>query len=63
VDPIVPIARSDRTVQPVALPRLRPLEREEERQRRERERKRRQRPANRPEKPAGAGDSGLDVRA
>jgi hypothetical protein len=63
VDPIFPIARADRTVQPVDLPRLSPLEREQEKQRRERERKRRQRPAKGPEKPADAGDGGLDVRA
>jgi hypothetical protein len=63
VDRIFPIGRSDRTVQPVELSRLSPLEREQEKQRRERERRRRQRPAERPETPAGEGDSGIDVRA
>jgi hypothetical protein len=64
VDPIQPIGRTeDRTVQPVDLARLRPLEREEEKQRRERERRRRQAtpqtPANRGAEPNG----GIDVRA
>jgi len=56
---IEPIAR-DRTVQPVELPRLRPVEREQERQRRERERRRRARP--RPQNPPGESGSGIDVR-
>jgi hypothetical protein len=58
VDPIQPIGRQDRTVQPVDLPRLRPFEREEER-RRERERKRPPRP---PEERSERGADGIDVR-
>jgi hypothetical protein len=57
VDPIQPIGRQDRTVQPVDLPRLRPLDRDEER-RRERERERRRPPEKRPE----GGADGIDVR-
>ena len=55
---------ADRTVQPVGLPPLTPLEREQERQRREKERERRRRqeganpPAERPED----GRGGIDVR-
>jgi hypothetical protein len=61
MDPIRPIARRDRAVQPVELSRLRPLDREEER--RERERRRRQQSAAAPVKrPEGGGD-GIDVRA
>jgi hypothetical protein len=58
---IEPIAR-DRTVQPVGLTRLTPVEREQEKQRRERERERRRRAQPRPGKPAQPGDSGIDVR-
>jgi hypothetical protein len=63
MDSIRPIGRSDRTVQPVELARLTPLEREHERERREQARKRRQKAA----KPREGGDDrpsgGLDVRA
>ena len=63
MDPIRPIERSDRTVQPVDLTRLGPLEREEQRERREQARKRRQKAReSRPseeDRPSG----GLDVRA
>ena len=58
---IEPIAR-DRTVQPVELTRLTPVEREQEKQRRERERERRRRTQPRPRKPGQPGDSGIDVR-
>jgi hypothetical protein len=51
---------SDRTVSPVGLTRLTPIEREQERQRREQERKRR-RP--KPEPPREDGRPGIDVRA
>jgi hypothetical protein len=65
-DPIRPISPSDRTVPPVDLTILTPLEREQDKQRRERERQRRQKaarttpetPQNRPEEP----NSGIDVR-
>jgi hypothetical protein len=62
VDPIQPIGRSDRTVQPVELPPLRALEREREEERRERARKRR--PSGRPKPGNGAVEpnSGIDVR-
>jgi hypothetical protein len=52
--------RSDRSVPPVGLPRLTPLEREQERQRRERERRKRapQPPQERPDE----GRPGIDVR-
>ena len=59
---IEPIARSDRTVQPVELTRLTPLEREQERQRRERERERRRKAQPRAQKPPSEGGSGIDVR-
>jgi hypothetical protein len=55
---IEPIGR-DRTVPPVELRRLKPLEREEERQRRERERKRRQ---AKQEPPPADERSGIDIR-
>jgi hypothetical protein len=56
IEPIGP----DRTVQPVSLPRLTPVEREQERQRRERERekRRRERAQDRPDD----GRPGIDVR-
>jgi hypothetical protein len=57
---IEPIAR-DRTVPPVQLPRLSPVEREQEKQRRERERRRRGQP--RSQKLPQQGGSGIDVRA
>ena len=53
--------RPDRTVQPVVLPRLTPVEREQEKQRRERERRRRA--SQRPQNPPRPGGSGIDVRA
>jgi hypothetical protein len=55
---IEPIGR-DRTVPPVELRRLTPLEREEERKRRERERKRR-RAAQKP--PPADERPGIDIR-
>jgi hypothetical protein len=58
VDPIQPIGRQDRTVPPVDLPRLRPLDRDEERRQRERKR-----PQNPPEKRPEGGADGIDVRA
>jgi hypothetical protein len=58
VDPIQPIGRPDRTVQPVDLPRLRPLDRDEERRQRERKR-----PQHKPEKRPEDGPDGIDVRA
>jgi hypothetical protein len=58
VDPIQPIGRQDRTVQPVDLPRLRPLDRDEERRQRERKR-----PPHPPEKRPEDGADGIDVRA
>ena len=62
MDPIRPIAPSDRTVPTVELVRLDPIERERDRQRRERERRRRQQgaqaPPDRPDEP----NSGIDVR-
>jgi hypothetical protein len=68
-DPIRPISPADRSVKPVDLTILTPLEREQERQRRERERQRRARdlkhpqdaretPQDRPDEP----NSGIDVR-
>ena len=62
MDPIQPIARSDRSVQPVDLTRLSPLEREREKQRRERERQRRQAAPQATQKRGSEPDSGLDVR-
>jgi hypothetical protein len=59
VDPIRPIERSDRRVQPVDLPRLTPLEREQEKERREQARKRRGQASKR----RGDAPNGLDVRA
>lgn len=56
---IEPIGR-DRSVSPVSLTRLTPVEREQERQRRERERERRRR--ERPPEPPEEGRSGIDVR-
>jgi hypothetical protein len=59
VDPIRPIGRSGRTVQPVELTRLTPLEREQEKERREQARKRREQA----EKRRRDAPDGLDVRA
>jgi hypothetical protein len=59
VDPIRPIGRSGRTVQPVELTRLTPLEREQEKERREQARKRREQA----EKRRRDAPNGLDVRA
>jgi hypothetical protein len=61
VERIEPIGR-DRTVQPVELQRLTPVEREQEKQRRERERQRRRRAQPRPQNPPTGGGSGIDVR-
>jgi len=65
VDPIQPIGRSDRTVQPVELPPLRALERDKEREeeRRERARKRRQASSSTSENGSVKPNSGIDVRA
>jgi hypothetical protein len=52
--------RPDRSVPPVSLPRLTPVEREQERQRREREREKRRRQA--PQEPRQDGGSGIDIR-
>jgi hypothetical protein len=62
IDPLRPVAPTERTVPAVELTRLTPLEREREKQRRERERKRRHTASQTPEKPATPGDSGIDVR-
>jgi hypothetical protein len=64
VDPIQPIGRSDRTVQPVDLPPLRPLKREPEREEERRERARKRRAATRSTPGNGAVEpnSGIDVR-
>jgi hypothetical protein len=51
--------RPDRSVAPVELKRLTPLEREEERKRREQERKRRRQT---PQPPPEDGRGGIDVR-
>jgi hypothetical protein len=63
VDPIRPIGRSGRTVQPVELSRLTPLEREQEKDRRERARKRREKAQNRRQSGENGPSGGLDVRA
>ena len=55
IEPIGP----DRTVQPVGLTRLTPVEREQERQRRERERRRRREAS---EQPPDEGHPGIDIR-
>ena len=64
MDPIQPIGRSDRTVQPVELPPLRRLEREHERdeERRERARKRRAAGQSTSGNDAIEPNSGIDVR-
>jgi hypothetical protein len=55
---------TDRTVSPVGLTRLTPVEREQERQRREQERERRRRreAAQTSPEPPEEGRSGIDVR-
>jgi hypothetical protein len=58
IEPIGP----DRTVKPVDLARLTPLEREQERQRRERERERRGKAAGRRPKPPEDRPGGIDIR-
>jgi hypothetical protein len=58
IEPIGP----DRTVSPVELRRLTPLEREEERERRERRRKRRQGAQQPSQNPPEDGRPGIDVR-
>lgn len=63
MDSIRPIGRSDRTVQPVELTRLTPLEREQERERREQARKRRQKAREPRQGGDDAPPGGLDVRA
>jgi hypothetical protein len=62
VDPIRPIGPPDRTVQPVELRRLTPLEREEEKERREQARKRREKARTRREGGEDGPSGGLDVR-
>jgi hypothetical protein len=54
--------RRDSSVPRVDLPRLTPVEREQERQRRERERERRKRAPQRPQEPPEDGRGGIDVR-
>jgi hypothetical protein len=61
VDPIRPIER-DRTVPPVELTRLTPLEREEQRERREQARKRREKALKARESAQDRPSGGLDVR-
>jgi hypothetical protein len=61
IDPLRPVPPSERTVEPVDLRRLTPLEREEERKRRERERERRRREAGKG--PQRTPDGRLDIRA
>jgi hypothetical protein len=64
LDPIQPIGRSDRTVQPVELTPLRALEREREREEERRERARKRRAAN-PSRPGNGAiepNTGIDVR-
>ena len=60
IDPLRPVAPSERTVEPVGFRILTPLEREAERERRERERKKRQKPRPEPKRTSGGG---LDIRA
>jgi hypothetical protein len=57
MDPVRPISHTDRSVKPVDLRRLTPLEREQERKRRERERERKRR-----EQPPEEPDGRIDVR-
>jgi hypothetical protein len=63
VDPIQPIGRSDRTVQPVDLTRLTPLDREREKERREQARKHRQKAQDQRQNAPEGQSGGLDVRA
>ena len=65
MEPIQPIGRSDRTVQPVELPRLRALERDGKREEERRERARKGRTATPREPGNGAVEPnpGIDVRA
>jgi len=60
LDPIQPIGRSDRTVQPVELSPLRALERERERE--EQRRKRRMATPPKPEDGSAEPNAGVDVR-
>jgi hypothetical protein len=59
---IPPIGPTDRTVPPVDLRPLTPVEREEERRRRERERQRRRKAVGGSPEAPGEGASGIDVR-
>jgi hypothetical protein len=59
---IPPIGPTDRSVPPVDLRPLTPIEREEERRRRERERQRRRKAEGRSPEAPGEGDSVIDVR-
>jgi len=60
LDPIQPIGRSDRTVQPVELSPLRALDRERERE--EQRRKRRMATPPKPEDGSAEPNAGVDVR-
>jgi len=60
LDPIQPIGRSDRTVQPVELSPLRALDRERERE--EQRRKRRMATPPKPEDGSAERNAGVDVR-
>jgi hypothetical protein len=62
LDPIQPIGRSDRTVQPVELSPLRALDREREREREEQRRKRRMATPPKPEDGSAEPNAGVDVR-
>jgi hypothetical protein len=62
VDTIRPIGPADRTVQPVDLRRLTPLEREQEKERREQARKRRAKARNPRQSGENGPSGGLDVR-
>jgi hypothetical protein len=62
IDPLRPISRTDPAVAAVELTRLKPLEREQERQRRERRREAPQNAAKPRERRDDEPKSGLDVR-
>jgi len=60
IDPLRPVAPTERTVEPVGLRHLTPLEREAEKDRRERERQKRRKARQEPKRTP---DGGLDIRA
>jgi hypothetical protein len=62
MDPLRPIAPSDRIVPAVELVRLSPVEREREKERRERERRRREQAAKKSPERRDEPHSGIDVR-